>query len=161
MKRFFNILYDTDQHILNYVWKAALISLVPSIILGLILWLCSLFIPIPDNDLNFEGSIFYIFFSVVLFSPWVETLMMLPILWILKRLIRNNIAVAFSSAAIWAVLHSTIAIAWGFIIWWAFFVFSICFLEWEKKSKKQAIVATASVHMCQNFIPLLAVLFVK
>jgi hypothetical protein len=115
----------------------------------------------PENDLTFEGSIFSIVFSVIIFSPWVETLLMFPILWILKRFIRNNLAVAFTSAAIWAVLHSTIAIAWGFVIWWAFFVFSICFLEWEKKSKKQAIVATASIHMCQNFFPLVAILLTK
>jgi hypothetical protein len=41
---------------------------------------------------------------------------------------------------------------------WPFFVFSICFLEWEKISKRRAIVVTALLHTCQNLLPAIALL---
>ncbi len=137
----------------TYVWKAALIALVPSLIVGTLVALA-----MPDKGPSFDGPVVMVVLGLLVLSPWVETLLMWPILWILKRLFRKLHAVALASAVIWGLLHSLMAPAWGLVILWVFFVFSVCFLEWEKKSKGKAIVATASVHMCQNLIPALAIL---
>jgi hypothetical protein len=63
--------------------------------------------------------------------------------------------VAFLSAFTWACLHSLAAPTWGFSVFWPFFVFSVAFLEWEKKSKLKAICIVTLIHLCQNLIPAL------
>ena len=94
----------------------------------------------------------------LILDPWMETFLMWPVLWMLNRLMTAPTKIAIASAVLWGILHSLSAPAWGMIIVWPFFVFSVGFLEWEKKSKGVAIVVTALVHTCQNIIPAVAVL---
>jgi biopolymer transport protein ExbB/TolQ len=81
---------------------------------------------------------------------------MWPVLWVLKRCIGSTVGVAAASAVFWGILHSLVAPAWGLVVAWPFFVFSLCFLAWEERSVWRAIVATAVTHMCQNALPALA-----
>lgn len=156
MKKIIAILRDTTQPPYKYVWRAALISFIPSILIGMVVSGLA-----PDNGPTFEGSTVSIVIGVVLLSPLIETLLMIPILWIIKRFTQNLITLAISSAVTWAVLHSLAAPAWGFSVVWAFFVFSLSFLVWDQKSRKHAILVTTSIHMCQNLIPALAIIMTK
>lgn len=153
MKRILHFLSRTDLPALSYVWRAAVIAFVPSIILSTVV---SLFL--PGKAPTFPGPAVLVVLSVLIFSPWIETLLMWPILWILKRFIRHQLFIALGSAAVWAIFHSLAVPTWGLVIAWPFFIFSVCFLEWEKKSKRTAIVVTALVHTCQNTIPAIAIL---
>lgn len=146
-------LRNTDQSKASYVWRAWLISFIPSLVIATVV--VNLLGLQPYKDLTIDKSPTFWVFGVVLLSPWAETLLMWPILAILKEVFRKQLWVALASALMWGYLHSRFALAWGFPTAWAFFVFSLCFLEWEKKSKSKAIIVTASVHMCQNGVPTL------
>jgi len=147
MKRITQFLARTDLPALSYVWKAALIAFIPSLLIGKVVDLA-----LPDYTPSFNEPVVSELFGALLFSPWTETLFMWPILWILKKFIRNQLTVAISSAVVWAILHSLGAPAWGLGVAWPFFIFSLCFLAWEKKSIGKAIVVTALLHTCQNLL---------
>jgi hypothetical protein len=146
-------LRNTDRSIASYVWRAWLISFIPGLAIATIVF-NALGLQ-PYKDLTVDKSPTFWVFGVVLLSPWAETLLMWPILAILKEVFRKQLWVALASALIWGYVHSRFAVGWGLAVIWMFFVFSLCFLEWEKKSKSKAIIVTASVHMCQNAVPAL------
>lgn len=147
-QRILGTLRNTDQPMFSYVWRAWLIALVPSIVMAVIVG-----IVMPDKFPKFDGPAVSLVVAIVLICPWVETLVMWPILGILKRTVKKTLWVAAASAVAWGVVHSLGAAAHGFVTAWPFFVFSLCFLEWQRKSTGRAITATALVHMCQNMVP--------
>jgi hypothetical protein len=154
VKRILQPLRNTDRGIASYVWRATLISLVPSIVIAAVVT-----IAVPDSEPpGKESPILLVLFGVLFVSPWLETLLMWPVLWILKRLIRNSLGVALVSATLWGCLHSLISPTWGLIVLWPFFVLSLCFLEWQKRSTGRALVVTGLVHTCNNSLPAVAVL---
>lgn len=149
--RIFRPLRNTDQPKLSYVWRAWLITFVPSPVIGGILWFT---LGLPSNQGMLPNESLLRFFSgMLLLSPWGETLLMWPILFMLKRAFQNIYRIALASAAFWGVLHGMFGLATGLGATWPFFILSLCFLEWEKKSKGSAIVVTASVHRCFNIVP--------
>ena len=151
MKRLLELLRNTDRSMRSYVWRAWLIALLPSLVVSAVVTLA-----LPESTPPLKGPAVFLVVGVLFLSPWFETLLMWPVLWVLKRFIASSIGVAAASAVFWGILHSLAAPAWGLVVVWPFFVFSTCFLEWEKKSTGRAIVATALVHMCQNALPALA-----
>ena len=151
MKKILRILRNTDQRVWNYVWKATLISLLPSLAISAVVMSM-----LPDEGPSFEGPVVLSVIGMLVLSPWLETIILWGILWILRRFMARRTRIAIASAVLWGGLHSLMAPAWGLIVAWPFFVFSVCFLEWEKKSKGRAIVVTALVHTCQNLLPAIA-----
>ncbi|MCU0918245.1 MAG: hypothetical protein MUC88_27325, partial [Planctomycetes bacterium] len=101
MKRVTQFLARTDLPVRSYIWKAALIALIPSLLISAVVTLA-----LPDDIPSLSGPVVIVVFGVLLLSPWMETLFMWPILWILKKFIRNQLMVAISSAVVWAILHS-------------------------------------------------------
>lgn len=156
MKRIFNYLYNTDQTLLNYAWKAAQISLIPALFIGFII--STVF---PSEPFLSEEPHILTAFSTLVFAPCLETLLMVPILWILKRLFHNNYQIAFGSALIWGIIHFLVndRSNQALTIIWSFFIFSICFLAWERESRNKAIIVTALVHMFYNIVPTIAILY--
>lgn len=146
------ILRNTDQGIGSYVWKAGLIAVVPSLVVSFVLTTAMQSGPGP----MINGPAITAILGVLILSPWLETLLMWPILWLLQKFMENNVAVAATSAAVWGVLHSLSAPFWGIVIVWPFFVFSLCFLEWRRISIRKAILATGLTHTCQNILPAMA-----
>lgn len=150
------MLRNIDQPVRSYVLRAWLISIVPTflfigpIALGMAL-LVDYDPPLPTLDLGF------LTFGALFLAPFVESLIMWPILWILMRLLRKTLLAALVSAVIWGVLHGLQNVVQGIVITWAFFVFSLCFLEWKKKSILTGIGVTALLHMCHNMVPVCAV----
>jgi hypothetical protein len=150
LKNMFTALRNTDRPILSYVWRAWLIAFIPTMLIAPVVQSA-----MPDKVPSFDGPIVITVLGVLVLSPWAETLLMIPILWILKRTTGETLWIAVASAVVWGLLHSALAPAWGFAVTWPFFVFSLCFLEWEKKSRGNAIKVTAMVHMCHNMVPAL------
>lgn len=109
--------------------------------------------PMPDIPAIFEFAL------CAIAAPLIETLMMIPIFWLLKRFTRDFSVLALSSAATWATLHSLDWAPWGLIVFWPFVVFSINYLVWERTSKLQAYARTALLHGLHNFIPACMVAF--
>jgi hypothetical protein len=153
MKWVLRILRNTDQRMWSYVWKATLISLIPSLAISAVVALV-----IPGKGPDFEGPpLIFTLLGILVLSPWLETLLLWGTLWVIKRLLKGPVQIAIAAAVLWGMLHSLGTPTWGLSVAWPFFVFSVCFLEWEKRSKGRAIVVTALVHTCQNIIPAIAV----
>jgi len=147
MKRLLHQLYETDQARWKYFCNALLISLIPTVILAVIVLLV-----MPGKSQPIKMPVIFLYFCLILIGPWIETVMMWPILSLLNRIMSKTITVAFASAVVWALIHSLSSPARGLVLWWPFLVFSICFIEWEKKSLNKAIVITAYIHMYHNLI---------
>lgn len=153
MKIILRILSDTQQPILSYVWKATLLALIPSLVIGV-----GVALAFPGNVPPLSGSNASVICGALIVSPWLETFLMWPVLSLIKRVAVKSTHIAVASAILWGLLHSLAAPVWGLGVLWPFFVFSICFLEWEKKSKRRAIGVTALVHTGQNLLPVMAIL---
>lgn len=151
MKRVLELLRNTDRPLGSYVWRAWLIAMLPSLVVSALVTFA-----LPDSASPLKGPAVFVLVGVLFLSPWLETLLMWPVLWVLKRCIGSMVGVAAASAVFWGVLHSLAAPAWGLVVAWPFFIFSLCFLAWEKKSAGRAIIATAVIHMCQNALPAFA-----
>ncbi len=155
-KRMLGILRNTDQPMLSYVWRAWLIAFIPSIVVSSMA--TAVFAVLGYEDRLPEMSPMFFLIVGVIIAPWVETVFMGWILGVLKLIIKNTIWVCVASAIIWGVLHGLQSIGQGLAVTWVFFVLSLSFMEWWKKSKSKAIRAAALIHTCQNALAFLALL---
>jgi hypothetical protein len=168
MKSILNILRNTDQPVLNYLWRAWLIAFVPTVVISLMvegaLWLFVSKGPSPTGA--YQGLFSYLEPSLswkhlswvvgaILVCPWGETLLMWPALSFFRAVLQETLWVATASALLWGYIHSKFSISWGLTVLWPFFVFSLCFLEWQKKSTTKAVTVTALIHTGQNLAPVL------
>lgn len=154
-------LFLTDEPLpmKRYIFVMALISLIPSILLGILVGATGLFEQIGPDIETYKGSVFEIFFVMVIISPIVETLFMSLFFFILSFFITSERMLVVISAIFWASLHSLLSPGWGLIVWWPFVVFSCAYLTWRNKSWLQAIWVTTCIHALQNLIPSIAILF--
>jgi hypothetical protein len=144
---------NTDRPMASCVWRACLLGVLPVVAFEL-------------REPEIAGAIWEFVFSsrmvpmpwpwaIIVIVPWVEALLMWPVLWILKEIVQKELWVASIFAVIWSVLHAlTMApvlyrVELGLLIAWPSFVLSLCFLEWKKKSNARAIIVTALVLTCQ------------
>jgi hypothetical protein len=145
-------LRNTDQPILSYIWRAWLIAAIPRLaLLSLVIVGAIMFgfemLKEPSAD-----PLIPVLVSGLLLGPWGETLLMWPTLWILKSFLQRTALVALACGVIMGLIHE-LNDPGSILLIWAFFVYSLCFLEWEKKSKGKAIVVTAIVHTLENVVP--------
>jgi hypothetical protein len=140
-------LFRSDEPAWRYVLKAWLVSLGPSIALGLLVGL--LFPDLSRPDFPVEIGMPTLLFLLVIVSPVVETLILLPIVLVLQRFLGSGPAVVGSAIA-WGVAHSLQAAAWGLVIWWPFLIMSITLLTWRARGLWTALAVTISIHALQN-----------
>ena len=91
---------------------------------------------------------------LVLFAPFVETLIMAAALEILLLLVPARIAV-IASALGWGIAHSLAAPAWGLVIWWPFLIFSTLYVTWRGEGRVLAMAIVFAVHALNNLGPAL------
>ena len=97
-------------------------------------------------------------FALVLFAPFVETLIMAAALELMLRLrIPPPVAIALSALG-WGVAHSLQAAAWGLVIWWPFLIFSTLYVTWSRRSAWAGVGIVFVVHALQNLGPALLLL---
>jgi len=146
-----SMLFDNRISMLRYVLHAGLISFLPSMMIVVVL--ASSGIMADQSGPTFEGDPLFLLPMIVLIGPPIETLLMVPILWILSFFTKRQVPLAAMSACVWAGLHSLLAPAWGLGIIWPFFVFSCAYLTWRKRAFWRAILVTSCVHSLQNLVP--------
>ena len=154
MKRILDKLRNTDQGIARYILWALIIDFIPTALILAAVVFTELLLELPDASgeslpsLNVE--------TACLLSPLLETLLLGLTLAFLKLFVRETLWVAALSAIIWGILHGvTNEPDQVFTVTWSFFVYSLCFLEWTKKSVVRAIVVTALLHSCSNVLLIL------
>ena len=149
-----SLLFDNQISMWKYILRTGLISLVPSLIIVMILALTGVIT--EESGPEFEGSAIFLFFSIVIIGPPLETLLMCGVLWILSFITKRQVLLAVLSAFVWAVVHSLSAPTWGLGVIWPFFVFSCSYLNWRRRSWWRAILVTSCVHSFQNILPSIA-----
>lgn len=156
MQFILSVLRNTDRPIPVYVWHAWLIEfiqgiLIAAIVVALLFGTC---LSAETHPLLPSLMTPTLFWEMVVKAPWTETLVMWPILFVLRLILGNTIWVPVASGLIWGNLHAFGGEQSGVSQIWGFFVLSVCFLEWEKKSKGLAILVTRLVHMWTNLVGL-------
>ena len=106
----------------------------------------------------FPAVDWYVFFLMVVFAPLFETMMMGAALMLLRLFLSPTHAVLVSAVG-WGILHSTMAPAWGLVIWWPFLVFSTVFLTWRTRSVLAGVAMAAATHALHNLLPALLLVF--
>jgi hypothetical protein len=144
-------LFDNTVSMRKYVLRAAVISFVPSLTIAAVLGATG--VVTEETSPEFEGNPLFVLSMIVLIGPPIETLLMVPILWLLSFLTKREVPLAAMSACVWAGFHSLLAWTWGFGVIWPFFVFSCSFLNWRRQSFWYAILATSCIHSLQNLLP--------
>jgi hypothetical protein len=147
---------DTNQRVWVYIPKVVLFCLCGAVlgsVVGIIL-----FPGHPANLFRSHSSALALFFGLVIFSPVVETLMLACLVILLCKIFRSDRNVALASAAIWALLHSSMAIRWGFSVFVSFYMMTLCYLVWARVSVFRALLITAAIHASINFVPSLLVI---
>jgi len=90
------------------------------------------------------------FFGIVVFGPLVETLLMIPLLWVLQRLTSRKVVAISASAGVWAILHLAASVGDAVSALWAFFIFSAAFVAWRIRSLSAAYWVACSLHALNN-----------
>ncbi len=139
-------LTDIKQSEYIYILKAYATAMPVALTISL---LTLLIFPNAENvDLDLATLSDFVF--VVFVAPMLETLAMIPILALIKIFIKKTVWIALVSALIWASFHSASVPKWGLVVFFSFFIFSISFLSWEKKSITKAIFVTFGIHASIN-----------
>lgn len=126
------ILRNTDQSELSYIWRAWLIGTIGTYVsIVLVSYIAESHHALPTTHPIYEDTLMSRFFWSVLWTPLEETLIMWPILVMLNWLLQKPLWVALVSATLWGIYHSVYYPWHGFVVFWGFFVMSVCFLEWH------------------------------
>ncbi len=105
---------------------------------------------------EFAARGFTAIFTLVIFSPVVETIIMGAVLLLLLRFVSPVLAIALSTIG-WGIAHSLLAPLWGLVIWWPFLILSTLFVTWQQRSLQLAFLIPMAVHALQNLLPALLV----
>jgi membrane protease YdiL (CAAX protease family) len=139
-------------------WLAILtgwaLSIVGSIVLAALSRAIAPTLPAPEFPMKGPMA----FFMLVVFAPFVETLIMAGLLSLLLRFLPPATSVLLSALA-WGVAHSSMALGWGLVIWWPFLIFSTLYVVWRQRGFWVAVGIAATTHALQNLAPGLVVAF--
>lgn len=139
-------LFRQDEPALSYILKGWALALLPSILLsGLVGLVAPPSAEVPDIPL--DGSVSLLL--LVLVGPLLETLILLPMVLGLRRLLGAGPAVILC-AFLWALGHSLAAPIWGLVVWWPFLLFGIALLTWRERGILPAIAVVTTIHGLQN-----------
>jgi hypothetical protein len=143
----FKLLANTQQPIKLYIIKVTLLA----VSIGLpIAYLLGFFFPdaeVPD----FEVDV-HLFVTGVLFGPVIETVLMIPIIALLRKITQNIYYVSIFSAFFWGVIHSLQAPLWGVGVFTLFFLLTIAYQNWDVRSRGHALLVVTSIHALNNAV---------
>jgi hypothetical protein len=111
---------------------------------------------LPAPDFPMKGPI--ALFLLVIFAPFLETLIMAGFLSVFLRFMRAEFAILLSALG-WGVAHSVEALGWGVVIWWPFLIFSTLYVVWRQRGFWMAVGVVAATHALQNLGPGLVVAY--
>ena len=144
------VLFNTAQPLWRYCLIAFPLALLPSLALSAAAeWVAAATdlhpSPAPQQQLT-PGNIF----SMLVFGPAAETLLLAFVLLLLSGLTRRTLPLAGLSAFVWALFHGAFGALWFFGVIWSFFVFSCAYLAWRPRSFARGFLAAAVPHALVN-----------
>lgn len=111
---------------------------------------------LPPPEFPMKGPV--ALFMLVVFAPFVETLIMGGLLSLLLRFTSPTVAVLVSAVG-WGAAHSSQALGWGLVIWWPFLIFSSLYVVWRQRGFWLAVAVVTATHALQNLGPGLMVAY--
>lgn len=147
-------LFELQQSRLAYLGRALVLDLPLSLLVAA---LASTIAKAPD--LKFNGGPAMVVFLLCVFAPVIETAVMVLLFGVLRWFTSREELLAASSALLWALLHATTHPVWGVGVFWPFFLYSVCYLQWSKRSRSDAFLMTAAFHALHNLGPALLLAF--
>ena len=154
---FWRRLTDGNQHPVRYLGWALLADLPVTVAIGFLLngltgttW--------PEFPAD---SLPRIVVAMCVVAPLLETAGLAVIIWILQRVGLRPAFVPLVAALVCATLHSLAKPLWGLEIFWAFLIFSLCYVTWVRKSVWSALGMSALLHALHNLLPLLFLLAMR
>jgi len=138
-------LSNIEQPILVYAFKVSLLVFVISLPLS---YLLDFIFPNADSP-DFELSI-DTFLGVVIMAPILETFLMIPIILILQKFIKNIAILSILSALFWGVIHSSLFTFWGIVVFPLFFFMTMACKYLDKISLGHAILVVMVIHAINN-----------
>tara|TARA_B100000809_G_scaffold256284_1_gene296032 strand:+ start:576 stop:1037 length:462 start_codon:yes stop_codon:yes gene_type:complete len=98
---------------------------------------------------DFEIGIGF-FIEAVLLGPIIETLLMIPIIYLIRKMTSNILYISLISALIWGGLHSLQVPLWGVGVFALFFFLSMAYQYWDSHSRKHALFVVTVIHALNN-----------
>lgn len=150
-------LFTTQQSVLRYIVKASMLVLLNGLLLSQLLVRLLPEVPMFSDEIDLVADAYI----VVLLGPFLETLLMVVIFWIISWFTKNLLATALISALVWALLHGVSFPIQGIINFFSFFVYSIAYLIWRPLSFWRAFGITSAIHIVNNAAIVLLVFFLE
>ena len=141
----FKLLANTNQPLKLYIFKVYILDLCVGLT---IVFLLDFIVPnaeSPDFEIGLTS-----FIEVVFVAPVLETLLMIPIISLIRKVTPNILYVSIISALIWAVLHSLQVPLWGLVAFTGFFFMSMAYQYWDTHSRGHALLVVMMIHALSN-----------
>ncbi len=150
-------LFSNNESKIIYSLKASILSFSITIPIAFI---TAAFIVLPDEgpDIGFS---FADAFGLILFSPIVETLLMIPMIILISTFSKNIMVIAGITALIWSLLHSSAYPLWGVFTFVPFIIFSVGFQVWKKESTLSGGITAFLIHALHNCYVIFSVVLFK
>ena len=95
-----------------------------------------------------------------IFAAFMETALMVPLLWALSRMGIHGQLLLLASAAVWALYHARIDPFKAWIVLFPFYMLTRLYVSQEMHSKSRAYWVTSSAHLLHNIFCSILYLFV-
>ncbi len=150
-----------DESLLVYVARVSLLSVAPVLaIVAVAIWTKSYTLHAHDLVTNsrlwsINATVIMGFLDVVLFSPLVESGLLVIPLRLLRKLRAPDDLIAACCGIFWAFVHvSYIGTNLGFVAAWPFYIFTHVLMRFEKPSLDRGWLIASSVHALHNLAAL-------
>jgi hypothetical protein len=131
----------------RYVLRTSALALVPIQVLVCLGALAVVLMDLPLDPVPPPSASFKL--MSIVFAPPLETAIMIPLIYLITRVLERPGYTAAVSGALWGLVHG-LAQPMAFLTAWPFFIFTLCFLSWRSSSLKQAYWYTVACHALYN-----------
>jgi len=141
----FKFIKNTNQPLKFYIFKVYILAICIGLSIGFLL---EYFFPNADTP-DFEVGI-ELFVGAVFIGPIIETILMIPIIYLIKKVTANILYVSIISALFWGGLHSLQAPLWGIGVFTLFFLMTMAYQYWDTHSRGHALLVVMMIHALNN-----------
>jgi len=150
----FKLLANTNQPLKLYIFKVYLLALCIGLPIAFLLDFLFPNAESPDFEVGLSS-----FIVIVFFAPIFETLLMIPIISLIRKVTPNILYISIISGFIWAIMHSLQVPLWGFGVFTLFFLMTMAYQYWDAHSRNHALLVVMMIHALNNATVILLVAF--
>lgn len=111
----------------------------------------SIFPALTDVETPFTTSVELAFYWILL-GPILETFLLAFIIFLIQKFVSSIYVVSFISACVWGMMHGYSEVGKFFGTIWSFYLFSLSYLWWKKRSLANGLYVACLAHIVLNSI---------